>query len=82
MGIAGRPRVTPGRSTNPLAVDPFAYRLTKDGRVLIDRGGRTVTVVAGKEGSALASKLAAAEADGVQQLLARATGNYRRGNER
>ena len=41
-----------------------------------------MTVVAGKEASALASKLAAADADGVQQLLARATGNYRRGNER
>ena len=42
-------RVTPSRSTDPLADDPFAYRVTKDGRVLIDRGGRTVTVVAGKD---------------------------------
>jgi hypothetical protein len=39
-------------------------------------------VVAGKDASALVSKLAAADVDGAQQLLARATGNYRRGNER
>jgi hypothetical protein len=74
--------VTPSRSTDPFADDPFAYRVTKDGRVRIDRGGRTVIVVAGQDASALASKLASADADGVQQLLARVTGNYRRGNER
>jgi hypothetical protein len=78
----GRVRVTSRRSTDPLADDPFAYRVTKDEQVLIDRAGRTVAVVAGKRAKALASKLAAADAAGVQQLLARATGNYRRGNER
>ena len=67
-------------STDPLADGPFTYRVTKDGRVVIDRGGRTVAVVGGKDASALVSKLA--DADGVQQLLARATGNDRRGNER
>lgn len=74
--------MTPSRSSDPLGENPFTYRVTKDGRVLIERAGRTVTVVAGKAAKALASKLDGAEADGVQQLLARATGNYRRGNER
>jgi hypothetical protein len=90
MGITGHARVTPSRSTDPFAEDPFAYRVTKDGRVLIERRRRTVSVVAGKDGLTLASKLALtlasklalADADGVQQLLARATGNYRRGTER
>lgn len=72
----------PSSSSDPLADDPFAYRVTKDGRVRIDRGGRTVTVVAGKEALALASRLDAADPARVQELLARATGNYRRGNER
>ena len=49
MGIAGHARLMPSRSTDPLAEDPFAYRVTKDGRVRIERGGRTVTVVAGKD---------------------------------
>jgi hypothetical protein len=82
MGITGHARVTPSRSTDPFAEDPFAYRVTKDGRVLIERRGRTVSMVAGKDGLTLASKLALADADGVEQLLARATGNYRRGTER
>jgi hypothetical protein len=67
---------------DPLADDPFAFRLTKDGRIHIDRGGRTVAVVAGKAAATLASKLEAADPSVAQQLLARASGNYRRGNER
>jgi hypothetical protein len=74
--------VTPSLPTDPLADDPFAYRVTKDGRVLIDRGGRRVTVVAGAAAAALIAKLETADDASTQQLLARATGNYRRGNER
>lgn len=74
--------MTPSGSDDPLAEDPFSYRVTKDGRVFIDRGGRTVTVIAGGAANALAAKLGTADPSGIQQLLARATGNYRRGNER
>lgn len=69
-------------SEGALADDPFTYRVTKDGRVLIERGGRTVTVVAGRAARQLTSKLDGATATAAQQILARATGNYRRGNER
>jgi hypothetical protein len=61
--------------------NPFDFRATKDGRVLISRGGRQVTVVAGAAADKLISKLGESD-DQDQQLLARATGNYRRGNER
>ncbi len=74
--------MTPSGSSDPLTDDPFSYRVTKDGRVFIDRAGRTVTIVAGSAANALASKLRTADPGVVQQLLARATGNYRRGNER
>ncbi|MGZ8650716.1 MAG: hypothetical protein ACXWX5_00915 [Actinomycetota bacterium] len=67
---------------DPLAHEPFSFRLTKDGRILISFDGRVVTTVAGKRAEALASKLGSANAHGVQQLLARATGNFKRGNER
>lgn len=60
--------------------DPFDYRITKDGRVLITRGGRQVTVVAGTAAASLIGKLGA-DPDQDQQLLARVTGNYKRGNE-
>jgi antitoxin (DNA-binding transcriptional repressor) of toxin-antitoxin stability system len=66
--------------------DPFDHRVTADGRVRVARGGRVVVTVAGAAAARLAAALARAEERGdeheVQLLLARATGNYRRGNER
>ncbi len=69
-------------STDAFAESPFVYRVTKDGRVLIERKGRTVTVVTGRSAKVLISKLKGSDPGAIQQLLARATGNYRRGNER
>lgn len=64
-----------------LADDPFTFRIAKSGEIRIDRGGRTVTVVRGRAADRLAARLGQ---DPVQDqhLLARATGNYRRGTER
>jgi hypothetical protein len=61
--------------------DPFDYRVTKDGRILVSRGGRPVVTVAGSAAERLLGMLGRDD-DLDQQLLARATGNYRRGNER
>jgi hypothetical protein len=66
-----------------LGSNPFSYRTTKDGRVLISRGGKQIVVVAGKKADRLRAELAAATEDlGEQLLLAKVTGNYRHGNER
>ncbi|MBD8080773.1 hypothetical protein [Cellulosimicrobium arenosum] len=66
--------------------DPFAHQVTADGRVRVSRGGRVVVTVAGTAAARLVPALELAEGRGdeheVQLLLARATGNYRRGNER
>lgn len=66
--------------------DPFDHHVTKDGRVRVARGGRVVVTVAGRSAERLVTALDRAEERGdegeVQLLLARATGNYRRGNER
>ncbi|UVI37539.1 hypothetical protein [Brevibacterium spongiae] len=61
--------------------DPFDYQITKSGLLLIRRGGRTIMELGGKKAAALIPKLGR-DADSDQQLLARATGNYRHGNER
>lgn len=61
--------------------DPFSYRITKDGRVFISRAGKTVVIVAGARAEKLIAGLGVDEAQD-QALLARVTGNYRRGNER
>jgi hypothetical protein len=65
-----------------LADDPFDHQVTKSGQVRISRGGRVVVTMAGKQADALVAKLATASPEQTQHLLARATGNYRRGNER
>ncbi|QAY59423.1 hypothetical protein ET475_05060 [Microbacterium protaetiae] len=61
--------------------EPFTYRVTKAGDVLISRGGRLVTTLRGSAAARLAARLGDDEASD-QALLQRATGNYRRGNER
>ncbi|MGC3952958.1 MAG: hypothetical protein QM804_01680 [Propionicimonas sp.] len=71
----------PDAATGPLQDHPFDYQLTKSGEVRIFRGGRQVTVVRGGAAARLAARLGSSDrAD--QNLLARATGNYKRGNER
>jgi hypothetical protein len=62
--------------------DPFAWQVTGRGTVLVSRGGRHVVTVGGAAGAKLAARLETAAPEHAQQLLARATGNYRRGNER
>jgi hypothetical protein len=62
--------------------EPFDWRVTADSKVLVSRGGRQVVVVAGASGAKLAAQLETAGEEQAQQLLARATGNYKRGNEK
>jgi hypothetical protein len=65
-----------------LAADPFDWRVTKLGGVLVSRGGRVVMTVGGGAAARLVVALQRADDSQAQHLLARASGNYRRGNER
>jgi hypothetical protein len=58
--------------------DPFDWRATKDGQLLVSRGGRVVTTVRGGAAGKLLARLERASDEEVQHLLARATGNYKR----
>jgi hypothetical protein len=60
----------------------FSWSARQNGDVSIARDGREVTMVRGRAAARLADRLAGASDDAVQQFLARATGNYKRGNER
>jgi len=61
----------------------FTARVTKDERVLVSWQGRVVTTVAGAHGRRLADALGREQDDAARQLLlARATGNFKHGNER
>jgi hypothetical protein len=60
------------------APEGFAYE-SRGGDVVITHHGRRATVL---RGAAAARFLADVEDDDAQELMARITGNYRRGNER
>lgn len=65
-----------------LVADPFDWRVTKQGGVLVSRGGRVVMTVGGGAAARLIVALQRADDSQAQHLLARASGDYRRGNER
>ena len=60
----------------------FSYAVTKDGRVRIAFRGRDVVAVAGHDAERLRARLEGAHEAEVELLLAKATGNFKRGNER
>lgn len=57
----------------------FTYRVRKSGEISIERDGREVTVLRGKSATQFLRRV---ETGDPQQLMARVTGNYKRGNER
>jgi hypothetical protein len=59
----------------------FTYRATAQGVVHISRGGREVATLRAHAASKFLAKAGSASFEAVQQLCARATGNYKRGNE-
>jgi hypothetical protein len=60
----------------------FSWRSTKDGRLRISRDGKVVSTLAGESARRLLARVDGADEAAAQALMARATGNYRRGNER
>lgn len=65
-----------------LIADPFDYRVTKQGGLIVSRGGRTVMTVGGHVAARLVATLQRADDAQVQHLLARASSDHRRGDER
>lgn len=60
----------------------FDYQITKGDVVRIFREGRCVMTLGGARGARLAAELEGADDEQIQHLLQRATGNFKRGNER
>lgn len=60
----------------------FDYRATADGRVMIAWRGRTVTTLKGRAAKNFLVRIAALEDESAQLLMAKLTGNFKRGNER
>ncbi|MFZ7942924.1 hypothetical protein [Neobacillus sp. 19] len=68
---------------NRLEEEPFSYRLTKSNTVLLEYFGKLIKTLKGKDAEKLLEKIQNAEdKKAVQLILAKATGNFKRGNER
>ncbi len=59
----------------------FTFRATNDGVVHISRNGRQVVTLRAQAASKFLAKSEGATLEAIQQLCARVTGNYKRGNE-
>jgi hypothetical protein len=62
--------------------EQFSYRVTKDRKVLIYWQGRRVVVITGARAQKLLAELPGMDPAQEQLALAKATGNFKRGNER
>jgi len=69
---------------NRLGEEPFAYQITKKGTVVIYYEGKQIKIVKDREAERLIVKINKVEDNitAVQLLLAKITGNFKRGNEK
>ncbi|MGM7700568.1 hypothetical protein ACSVDE_02520 [Pseudalkalibacillus sp. Hm43] len=68
---------------NRLKESPFGYRVNKDQTVFVDYQGKQVKILKGKDAEKFLRKMDAAEDEKAEQLImAKITGNFKRGNEK
>lgn len=68
---------------NRLNDEPFRFRLNKNNTVFLDYNGKQVKILKGKEAEKFLKKMNDAEDEKSRQLImAKITGNFKRGNER
>lgn len=69
-------------TTVPENEQRFKYQHTKNGQVRIYYKGKVVTVLSGKEADKFALRIDTTSSEEGQLLMAKATGHFKRGNER
>ncbi|HUF06951.1 MAG TPA: hypothetical protein VMP86_06145 [Candidatus Binatia bacterium] len=67
---------------DPLSDEPFSYLSRADGSIVIRYRSAPVTLLRGKAAARFTARVEGADPAAAQQLMARATGNFKRGNER
>lgn len=68
--------------SNPLSDYPFAFQATKNGKVFITWYDRQAKILTGKAAEKFLKDVESLDEDEAQLLMARVTGNFKRGNER
>ena len=67
---------------DPFADQPFSFHARADGTIVIQYHAAPVTLLRGKAADRFTDRIANADPAAAQQLMARATGQFKRGNER
>lgn len=60
----------------------FSYRITKDKKVFISWYGKHVTTLSGSKAEDFISDIKDADDKEIQLIMAKVTGNFKRGNEK
>ncbi|WP_160686677.1 hypothetical protein [Clostridium sp. C2-6-12] len=60
----------------------FSYKVSKDKKVFIFWNGKQVSILKGKESEKFLSRVKNASEIDAQLVMAKATGNFKRGNEK
>jgi hypothetical protein len=67
---------------NRLNEAPFSYRVSKDHKVFLEYEGKVVKILKGKDAEKFIEKInVATNEKELQLILAKITGNFKRGNE-
>jgi hypothetical protein len=69
-------------SKNPLDSEPFSFREYKNGNISIFWNGKEVTILKGKNAQKFSLQIENATEIEAQLIMAKITGNFKRGNER
>lgn len=67
---------------NKLDAHTFAFRVSKDKKVFISYNGKQVMILQGDRAEHFISRINGAEDKEAQRIMAKATGNFERGNEK
>ena len=70
------------QTPDPLASMPFSYATRRDGSIVISYRTAPVTILRGRSAERFTTRMSGADASAAQQVMARATGTFKRGNER
>lgn len=72
----------PEAGSSSLDREPFSFQETRDGRVFLFFDGRRIETLSGKDAGKFIARIEGMSAHEAQLLMARATKNFKRGNER
>jgi len=67
---------------NLFAEEIFTYRVSKDGKIFLSWYGKQVKILKSEAAAEFVEKVAGLDQRSAQLLMAKVTGNFKRGNER